>query len=95
MARLPEREVIRLKKQVAVMRGDVNRALFAADLGRVNLALSKVSRKVEIAAKVAPFAAIAGPLLLRRASIKLPTKRLIVGALLGWRLFRGARSISA
>ena len=91
MARLSERQINELRKQTLVLRSELQRELLAVEARRVSEALSWVPSALATARWVAPLAALTAPILLRRKAAKparrLPSARRIVsGALLGWRL---------
>lgn len=91
MARLSQREIIRLRKQVVVMRSDLNRQIIAADWKRVSASLAWLPAALNVTKTAAPLLAFAAPWMARKSTRSSSLKRLISGGLLGWRLFRKLR----
>ena len=100
MARVPEREVIRLRKEVAIMRCELNRQTMAADLDRIRASLSWAPAAMGAAKLAAPVLALLAPFLLRKSRKadrpprrRSTLRRALSGGLFCWRAFRNLRSM--
>jgi hypothetical protein len=94
MARLPDREIIRLRKQVAVMRSELNRQRMGADLQQLHASLGWVPGAWATARRFAPFLALLTPLALRaKTPGRFSLKRIAAGGVVGWRLLKKIRTL--